>query len=433
MNAKRSAETLLRIQPMRLLFALFLLLAAGPAQALQWGNWQVTCTDVGQARYSAVLWDIPWLQSWEDTCENTAATINGTRYARPSRCVNTGSNIWGEFIVPDASCTPTWGDFQRQCAAPGVARASAVLWDIPAGLPWEQTCRSTSATIDGQYHAAPDNCVNTGSNVWGEFLVPDATCQPHWGDFQDDGCVEGSGFSGLRQKSAILWDIPAGYSWEDACSEMAAEFDGVLHARPAVCVASDFSWLGDITAVITGAAAGLVTANPAAGAAIGIAVDTAFLAAGEASGGFGAMNMWGVFYVPDSACGEVGVVLPPHGGIDPSDEPLPDLSGEAALCQRMIGAQSNAVLRRAHRRYTRCLDDQALGRTCKVRAYEKSISRVVQEATDAIDAACTEADYAELGFDTGAARPRIPEAALGHVQTLIRQTYPLSYEGKPRP
>lgn len=79
----------------------------------------------------------------------------------------------------------------------------------------------------------------------------------------------------------------------------------------------------------------------------------------------------------------------------------------------------------------RCLDDQAFGRSCKVAAYEASIERVVQDAADAIDGACTEADYAELGFDTGAARPEIAAAALGHVQTLIRQTYPLSYEGKP--
>lgn len=48
--------------------------------------------------------------------------------------------------------------------------------------------------------------------MWGEFDVPDSACSPAWGPLQADACVA----LGVRQFSAILWNIPDGFSWEDA-------------------------------------------------------------------------------------------------------------------------------------------------------------------------------------------------------------------------
>ena len=40
----------------------------------------------------------------------------------------------------------------------------------------------------------PTRDVNSGLNMWGEFLVNDSTCAPSWGAFRDDGCVKVAGF-----------------------------------------------------------------------------------------------------------------------------------------------------------------------------------------------------------------------------------------------
>lgn len=64
----------------------------------------------GCRQYSAILWDIPWGQSWEQTCYLTPATINGTYFPRPTRCVHDGLHMWGEFDVPVNGGTPTGND-----------------------------------------------------------------------------------------------------------------------------------------------------------------------------------------------------------------------------------------------------------------------------------------------------------------------------------
>ncbi len=93
----------------------FLILAAFPAHAqahLRWGDFKddgcewFTKSDGSREcrrRKSAVLWGIPWGQSWEDTCIRTKASFDGTSYL-PHRCDNTGLNIWGIFLVPIDSC-----------------------------------------------------------------------------------------------------------------------------------------------------------------------------------------------------------------------------------------------------------------------------------------------------------------------------------------
>lgn len=354
--------------------ALFLL-GATPASALSWGDWQVTCVDVGTARYSAVLWDIPFGASWEDTCAQTGATLNGVTFSRPHACVNTGAAIWGEFLVPDASC------------------------------------------------------------------------YPHWGEFRDDGCVPGAGFSGLRQRSAILWDIPAGASWEDACSETGATLGGVYHPRPAVCAKSDLSWLGSVGAIVVGAAAGVLTVNPAAGAAAGVAISTATLVADELTGGFGALNMWGVFYEVDASCGELagsgggtggggtggGGTGGGGSGGGGTGGLFPELSADAVACQRQIDRQTGKLAKNVWRQHARCLGRELKGRACDTDARDAALDRALRKADTAIAHACADDAYPELGFgsDADAARRRILGAARGHSEDLVREVHPLDFTGKP--
>lgn len=59
-----------------------------------------------------------------------------------------------------------------------IHKYSAILFDIPFGQSWEQTCASTPADVAGQHFDAPTNCVNVGPgiNEWGEFYVTDPSC-----------------------------------------------------------------------------------------------------------------------------------------------------------------------------------------------------------------------------------------------------------------
>src|SRR5687768_16237526 len=70
--------------------------------ALRWGDLSNRCLGAGWRRYSAILWDIPWGQSWESTCSVTPGA-EGTPVAGqvPTRCVNTVFNIWGEWDLRD--------------------------------------------------------------------------------------------------------------------------------------------------------------------------------------------------------------------------------------------------------------------------------------------------------------------------------------------
>ena len=85
--------------------------------APSWGDFKADhCVNSGLRQYSAILMDIPWGQSWEETCASMPATIEEVDFASPDKCVNSGLNMWGEFYVPDASCVYVepeccWDDF----------------------------------------------------------------------------------------------------------------------------------------------------------------------------------------------------------------------------------------------------------------------------------------------------------------------------------
>ena len=121
------------------------------AQAVpHWGNFQRDHrVREGYRQYSSVLWGIPSGQSWEASCAQMPATVRGRYFPHPTRCVNTGMNMWGEFDVPDSSCAtpPSFGRFQGRVLAQWLDDGRTmrleedfafidphgIRWDAPAG------------------------------------------------------------------------------------------------------------------------------------------------------------------------------------------------------------------------------------------------------------------------------------------------------------
>jgi hypothetical protein len=329
------------------------------------------------------------------------------------------------LLAAPAAGAPHWGEWQVACTGNGEATYSAILWDIPFGASWEQACRDMRTTIRGVTYATPSKCVNVGPGVsmWGEFHgVPEPSCRAHWGDLRDDGCVPGAGFSGLRQYSAILWDVPPGTTWEDACSLTGATVAGVWHPHPAVCLQSDFSWLGSIVSIIAGAAVGVVTVNPGAGVAAGVAVDVAFLTADEATGGFGAMNQWGVFYAVDATCGELAGGGPGGGG---GGETPAGLTPEAASCQEAIGRATGKLMQRAQRLRASCLDREAAGSPCDEERQDLEAAGMAAKADQQLTRACAAGELSELGF--AGSETSVRESLIGQARFeadgLVAETY----------
>jgi hypothetical protein len=63
-----------------------------PSLNLRWGDMKHDSA----TRHAAILWGIPEKCSWENACELTRGPL-GTEFERraPTRCKNTGFNIWG--------------------------------------------------------------------------------------------------------------------------------------------------------------------------------------------------------------------------------------------------------------------------------------------------------------------------------------------------
>jgi len=113
----------------------------------------------------------------------------------------------------------------------------------------------------------------------------------HWGDFRDDGIQDIGNGRKVRVYQAILWDIPWGQSWEDACANQPADINGVHFDRPTACVKS--SILQPISAILAGVSLVGIAFPPVGVAAAVAGAATVMLDLG----GAGALNMWGIFYV----------------------------------------------------------------------------------------------------------------------------------------
>jgi hypothetical protein len=144
--------------------------ATADAHAAYWGKFKKQCVGDAVAKYSAILHGIPFGQSWERACARSGAVINGRRYANPTRCVNAQTAMWGEFVVQDESCRQPraelrWGTFKDNGCVIfdskgwGMRSYSSVLWGIPPGQSWEETCARTPATVAGRRFSHPTACV----------------------------------------------------------------------------------------------------------------------------------------------------------------------------------------------------------------------------------------------------------------------------------
>lgn len=72
--------------------------------AMHWGPFKDDgIVGPGLRKYSSILWDIPNGKDWGEACYSHPATIKGHYFARPTKCVHTGFNMWGEWHVPDAT------------------------------------------------------------------------------------------------------------------------------------------------------------------------------------------------------------------------------------------------------------------------------------------------------------------------------------------
>lgn len=175
-----------------------------------WGEWDVPdngcprfgavaakeCVRVGVRKFSAQILDVPSGVSWEAACAGEPATINGTFFSTPTRCLNMGVGEWGEWDAPDTTC-PHWSSFTRgQCVeynadTTGKRDYSAQLMEIAWGLPWKATCETTPATVAGQFFPQPAYCDQNLFGIWGHFAVADQAC-PHCGDGACDDWIFGA-------------------------------------------------------------------------------------------------------------------------------------------------------------------------------------------------------------------------------------------------
>jgi hypothetical protein len=192
-----------------------LLLGPTSAFAMNWGTFEAdSCTSTDYRQYSAILWNIPWGQSWEQACANMPATINGYYFSHPSRCVNAGGHMWGEFDVPDSSC-PHWSTFyDHDCYSNGLRSYFAILYDVPWGYSWEDACWNESAIINGYYFSTPSWCLNNGFNELGYFRVPDPTCACH--SYTSKIMCNGECTTVTRNSCSVFDSVPVGCDvWEE--------------------------------------------------------------------------------------------------------------------------------------------------------------------------------------------------------------------------
>ena len=76
--------------------------ASSPITAAHWGEYeQDGCLGANSKQVSAILWDIPWGESWEYACWSTPSD----EYGLPHRCVKNWY-MWGQWDVPDEFCPP---------------------------------------------------------------------------------------------------------------------------------------------------------------------------------------------------------------------------------------------------------------------------------------------------------------------------------------
>ncbi|MGE3937557.1 MAG: hypothetical protein AB7F90_02680 [Nitrospirales bacterium] len=171
----------------------------------------------------------------------------------------------------------------------------------------------------------PDRCkeaktMGMSTGIWGEFDIADNSCKINyndltWGTWADKGCVHvnlslseqgtPSGPKDLRQYASVLWGIPPGYSWENACKNMPVRIEAgvnsIVRDRADLCVRSSMNDLLKAGNLIAATGAGLIS-GIGTPASIGIAATGAAIDLVLSNEEAGAINMWGLVYVDDGSC-----------------------------------------------------------------------------------------------------------------------------------
>jgi len=133
----------------RIALALIILAISSPAMALKWGKFKNNgCVHKNLRSYSAVLWDIPWGESWEAACAKKSATVGGQYFSHPTVCVKAG-------VVDITGITAT---------VVGIAG----LAFPPAGV---------AGAVLGTAAIAMDKGGVGSLNMWGVFYVQDPKCK----------------------------------------------------------------------------------------------------------------------------------------------------------------------------------------------------------------------------------------------------------------
>ena len=101
--------------------------------ATNWGSIADNgCQSNGTHKYSAILWNIPWGQSWETACHSTPGPAGTPVAGRlPTDCV-TSLNEWGEWYLPDPHCPqpkPPPPRCPAGCYESNVACIAGIVWN----------------------------------------------------------------------------------------------------------------------------------------------------------------------------------------------------------------------------------------------------------------------------------------------------------------
>lgn len=127
--------------------------------APSWGEFKADhCINTQLRQHSAILWDIPWGQSWENACEEMSATINGFDFTSPNECVNTGLNIWGEFWVEDPTCDGSTQMPVNLALGRPTSQSSTAYGGVSS--------RAVDGNTDGDYFAGSVNHTAGGPSWW---------------------------------------------------------------------------------------------------------------------------------------------------------------------------------------------------------------------------------------------------------------------------
>jgi hypothetical protein len=205
-----------------------------PDCGAKWGDFSSNACSGGTRTYWARLWNI--VGDWDAACRMTPATVGGTRFARPTRCINKGvAGMFGEFDVSDASCNAFWGPIEAgSCVAVGQRKYTST---IMRARNWIADCRQTPLTVAGVSFATPTECRNCPTHAWGEFIVSDPKCTPRFGAPVRQGCDANNK---LRFTASFL-DVPEGENAHKLCTSGSwkADIPGHGALAPSECQPTD--------------------------------------------------------------------------------------------------------------------------------------------------------------------------------------------------